>query len=70
MPEEDDEIPKEGPSGVVQLQQEIDQTIKRAALESDVNVAEAIGVLEIIKASLIRGMLEDGEESEEGEEGD
>jgi len=67
MPEEDDEIPKEGPSGVVQLQQEIDQTIKRAALESDVNVAEAIGVLEIIKASLIRGMLEDGEESEEGD---
>ena len=65
MPEEDDEISKEGPSGVVQLRQEIDQTIKRAALESDVNVAEAIGVLEIIKASLIRGMLEDGEESEE-----
>jgi hypothetical protein len=51
-------------SGVDQLKRELNSILRRYAGESDVTLAEAVGVLEIVKAELLVLAQQDGEEQE------
>ena len=57
------------PSGVNQLQHEIESIILRYSLESDITVCEALGILEIVKARLLDDALDmcdnDGDDDDE-----
>ena len=57
------------PSGVNQLQHEIESIILRYSLESDITVCEVFGILEIVKARLLDDALDicdnDGEDDDE-----
>ena len=48
-------------NGADQLKREMQSLLRRYAGESDVTIAEAIGVIELVKAELIALAQDDGE---------
>ena len=51
-------MPDETDSGAGQLQDEIIRAIQHYASEGNMSIAEAVGVLEIVKAELLARLLE------------